>query len=244
MLKRTCMPTISWGVLACFLYASLSAVPCPAFATGRHEARPTPTSALTTAQAEKAEAAAEEAGPSQPEESKGAAEKDKGEEKETEAEEITPGDSAETGEEAAGPEGETEAGEDEKKAGEKSRKERKIKASDLRALSPYNEILKRNIKSRRKKKYRHTETKEEDNFVDKLFTKSPVEKKDRFDIDYAPSDTKILGEGEEKKDAPFYKNWIFWTVVGVTAFAGTVLFVKYGVDHNDSMSFDVKRRDR
>jgi hypothetical protein len=75
-------------------------------------------------------------------------------------------------------------------------------------------------------------------FMKKMF--APGEKKeepDRFDLDYAPS--KPAPEGEK---TPIYKNWILWTVVGVVAFAGTILIIQYGVDNSDNLSLNVTRR--
>lgn len=76
----------------------------------------------------------------------------------------------------------------------------------------------------------------EPSFLDNVFGKKKLEKKDRFDIDYSPSAKK--GDGK----TPFYKHWIFWTVIGAVVVTGTVLGLKYGVDKSDSMSFDIERR--
>lgn len=74
-------------------------------------------------------------------------------------------------------------------------------------------------------------------FVDRMFMMRPEKKKDAFDLDYAPSETK-----ESEGPTPFYKHWAFWTVIGVLAAGGVVLGIKYGVDHSDNMSFNVVRR--
>ena len=72
-----------------------------------------------------------------------------------------------------------------------------------------------------------------------LYEKEAGRDKDRFDLDYAPSDAPLVND--EEKSVPFYKHWIFWTIIGAVAVAGIVVGVKYGVDTSDSMTIEVTR---
>ncbi len=99
-----------------------------------------------------------------------------------------------------------------------------------------------NTNPSRKKAKKGKDVEDEGNFVDRLLTVGPTKKKDRFNLDYEPSDEPIIQKDDSKPATPFYKHWLFWTVIGVAACTGTVLFVKYGVDHRDSMSLEVSQR--
>jgi len=73
-------------------------------------------------------------------------------------------------------------------------------------------------------------------FLNNLLGGKNTKQKEHYDLDYSPSTKKDTGK------TPFYKHWIFWTVIGAVAITGTVLGIKYGTDSSDSMSFNVERR--
>ncbi len=84
-----------------------------------------------------------------------------------------------------------------------------------------------------------TKKKTKESASEPLYEKEAGRDKDRFDLDYAPSDAPLVND--EEKSVPFYKHWIFWTVIGAVAVAGIVVGVKYGVDTSDSMTIEVTR---
>jgi len=115
-------------------------------------------------------------------------------------------------------------------------------AEDRKRLSPEEAAKLRDslkIKSRRKQK----QTKEKDasdSVIKRIFDASKDKDNERFNIDYSPSKPDPVTADEE---TPFYKHWIFWTIIGVAAVSGVVIGLKYGLSSNKTMSIDITRRE-
>ncbi len=99
--------------------------------------------------------------------------------------------------------------------------------------------LKDNLKIKSRRKRKQTKGKSDtDNVIDQIFNKGE-QKDERFNVDYSPSKEDPLTADE---DTPFYKHWIFWTIIGVAAVSGVVIGLKYGTHKNETMTLDVNRR--
>ncbi len=106
--------------------------------------------------------------------------------------------------------------------------------------------LKSRIRGRRKSKHSRNQYRKDANIVDRLVQVQGKQRKTGFDLDYAPSEDNVfkpeVERKKKKKSTPFYKHWAFWTAIGVAAFSGVLIYVKYGVDNDKTMSLDVERR--
>ncbi len=57
-----------------------------------------------------------------------------------------------------------------------------------------------------------------------------------------PWDMKASAPVAEGEETPWYRHWLFWTLVGGAAATGIGLGLAYGVKHDDSVSLEVTRR--
>lgn len=118
------------------------------------------------------------------------------------------------------------AGRDEAKAREKAEKEKKI------------------LRREETPKNKRIEEKKDANIFDEIGVKREKRGKDRFELDFEPSEEKKSSVMKEKKTpTPFYKHWLFWTILGVAACGGTLIYLKYGNEKGaDTMSISASRR--
>ena len=69
----------------------------------------------------------------------------------------------------------------------------------------------------------------------KVWGNQRKEKEDPWDMDNAQA----VAEGEE---TPWYRHWLFWTLVGGAAATGIGLGVAYGIKHDNSVTLEVTKR--
>ena len=82
--------------------------------------------------------------------------------------------------------------------------------------------------------------KEKEKYLEK-HTGEGKQDKDAFKLDFDPSD-KPLTIGKEE-GTPWYKHWLFWSLIGAAALIGVVVGVKYGTDQpKDTMDLSIGRR--
>ena len=117
-------------------------------------------------------------------------------------------------------------------------------AEDKKKLSPEEAIkLRESLKIKSRRKHKQTKEKDaEDSVMKRIFdaAEGKEKNKDGFNIDYSPSKPDPASADEE---TPFYKHWLFWTIIGVGAVSGVVIGLKYGLSSSKSMSIDITRRE-
>ncbi len=116
-------------------------------------------------------------------------------------------------------------------------------AGNSRKLSPEEAVkLRQSLKIKSRRKLKQTKEKDaEDSVMKRIFDAAEGKEKERFNVDYAPSEPDPESADEE---TPFYKHWIFWTIIGVGAVSGVVIGLKYGLSSNKTMSIDISRREQ